>query len=133
MQNENQTAGASPPLHLEEEKRSKPYEIILLFFGFAGVASLLIGNAVLLLITAGFFLILALVAIARGIPLRGESPTERLYTDANGATHKAKRPWTPLRIVGLTLLIIILLPVVAYAGLFLLLTIMFMASGGRGS
>ena len=136
MQNENQVVQPTNPSVTPQpiadtnvKKWYNPYETFLLLFGCTAVFSLLTGYGTLLKIAAVVFLLFGLIAIAKGIPLRGDQSPPQLLTDANGVTHRAKRPWTPLRIVGTVLLIIILLPVVGYLALILLLIIM-MSTGG---
>lgn len=139
MQNENQTvmppanpAAAPQPVAAEAVKKWRnPYETFLLLFGCAAVFSLLTGNGALLKVAAAIFLIMGLMAIAKGIPLRGEQVQPRTYTDEHGITYKAKRPWTPLRVLGLTLLIVILVPVVGYLALILFFILAFTVGGAE--
>ncbi len=138
MQNENQpwqpaTPAAAPqPVAAEAVKKWRnPYETFLLLFGGTAVFSLLTGNGTLLKIAAAVFLIMGLAAIAKGIPLRGEESGPKSYTDENGVTYKIKRPWTPLRVVGMALLIIILLPVLGYLALILLFIFMLSFGGAN--
>ncbi len=134
MENENQPLQpAGPPISPQPQatdvttKWRNPYETILLIFGCIAVFSLLTGNGGLLKVAAVIFLILGLFTIARGIPLRGEA----VPVSSPAGSPKVKRPWTPLRIIGLSVLILVVVPIIGFIALILFFIIAFSTGNVR--
>ncbi|MBX6334143.1 hypothetical protein IRY61_02250 [Candidatus Saccharibacteria bacterium] len=117
----------TPTVPTAVTKWQNPYEITLLIFGIVAVFSLLTGNGDLLRIAAIVFLLVSLYSIARGVPLRGEPVT----TTSDGKVIREKHNWTPLRIIGLSILVVIGLPILGYLALIAMFMVLMISGVGE--
>lgn len=109
---------------------SKPvrniYETCMLVFGILTIISLLFNIGMLLKIMAVMFLVVSIVAILRSLfaPKQAISPFQPAQT-----TENVKKPRSPLKTLGLVILILIAIPVLLQ-GAFIVFLIVALSLGG---
>lgn len=127
------------------------YEIALFILGTVAIISLLFNVGPLLQVSAGMFLVIAIISILRS--LRGPAkPVQTPVTNSsNAASDTSAQPlvqqvsygskqqlaavkrWSPLKIIGTIILLIVVAPILFYAFIIIMFIIMLMAGGGKGS
>lgn len=106
-------------------KSQNIYETLMLIFGLVTLGSLLINQGFLLKVGATLFLGVAILAIVRSTKNR------IIYSHSimrEQVPVKAKR--SPLKIVGIIMLVILLAPIILYGGLFVIFLLMLSLGGG---
>lgn len=132
MQNDSapvaQVVNPAPVPVAPQSTISNVYETIMLVFGGLAILSLLLNIGFLLKVTAAIFLVVAIIAIisSLGRP-RPAAPVASQQT----TTQAAPKQRTVLKTIGLTIFILLLLPVLAYGALILFFIIALASGGGR--
>lgn len=123
------------------------YEIALFVLGTVAIIGLLFNIGPLLQVSAGMFLVIAIISILRS--LRGPAkPAQAPVTNVPDADAQplvqqvsygskqqlaAVKRWSPLKIIGTIILLIVVAPILFYAFIIIMFIIMLMAGGGKGS
>lgn len=137
MQDDNQPVAPmsqapdfSAPSQPNVSQRENIYETLMLVFGFLAILSLLINNGFLLKLSAVVFLMVAVITIVRGLASSRQSAAPTTVQQPDGSAAPVRRKRSLLKILGITLLVIISLPVLGYMALWGFFIIILLFGGG---
>lgn len=105
------------------------YEWIMLGLAILTIFSFVINNGFLLTIGIVAFMLVAIISITKSLANKTKQPA----TLTSNSQLQSKKPRSILKILGMTLLIIALLPVFFYGGLMVLFIIFMVLNGGNAN
>jgi hypothetical protein len=112
----------------------KTFETALFAFGILAVLSLILNQGFVLKLSAALFLMVAVIAIVRSLTsskkVYNVTPVELAQVKAD-AVSRAGRSRSLLKILGITVIVIVAVPVLGYVAMYALLIIVLFSGGGR--
>lgn len=105
-------------------------EYTMFVFGIIAVFSLIIRNGFMLNIGITIFLIVAIISITRNLSKSRSASNSTQFPVTSSQNPKKTNPW---KIVGLALLTLLMIPIIIQGAFVLLIIVVMIMGGGKGS